>query len=432
MYRVLLISKEGDGLGVAQRLAAEGCRVSVWIEEERFAQAGRGIVDRVDDWRAEGPRADYIITDCVGLGSLEPSLKALGKPVLGCSSVLDKVELDRALGMRLFDTAGVAVPETYEFESLREAESIRKEQPWQNGWVIKPSGNLSTSKTMVIKDQSTWSACLGRLAPDCNGILQRCLDGIEVSTEGWFNGKTFLHPFNHTFEEKRFLAGDLGVNTGCMGNVVLAAPEGGDALTHATVARLSGFLLQIGYRGPLDINCIVNETGAYALEATSRMGYDAVEALAEGLTVPLSDFLYEVAAGTATSCPLAEGQTMIAVRLSVPPWPVRKPDKDAAGELVGGIDDGTLKHLFLTDLYKDNEGYKTAAGDGVLLKATAKGPSRRAEDGGVRTDYTYACRRRVYGLLDGIKISGKQYRIDIGERVNKDVAQLQQWGWMDG
>jgi len=431
MYDILLISKEGDGLGVAQRMSLEGCRVHVWIAEERFKLAGRGMVDRVPDWRACAPNSDFIITDCVGLGNLESEIKSLGKPILGCSAVLDKIELDRALGMRLFETAGVAIPETYSFKSTKEADKIRRSEPWQEGWVIKPSGNLSTSKTMVVKSETAWDPSLKQLSPDCNGILQRCLTGIEVSTEGWFNGQKFLPTMNHTFEEKRFLAGDLGVNTGCMGNIVLPASREGDALTHATVARLSGFLQQIGYRGPLDINCIVNEQGAYALEVTSRMGYDAVEALAEGLRCPLSDFLYEVACGTAQDCPLGD-QTMIAVRLSIPPWPVRKPDKDSHGETVDGINSDTLKHLFLTDLYKDGESYKTAGGDGVLLKATAKGASRRDEDNNLQTDYTFSARRKVYSLLEEIKISGKQYRIDIGSRVNKDMAQLKQWGWIDG
>lgn len=431
-YRALLISKEGDGLGVAQRMVAEGSKVRVWVAEPRFAKAGEGIVERVPEWEPSVEWADFIITDCVGLGKHETRLKGAGKPVLGCSEVLDKIELDRALGMRLFEMAGIAIPPTYEFSSCKEADTIRREFPWDKGWVIKPSGNLSTSKTMVVKDQSQWTASLACLSPDCTGIVQRVVDGVEVSTEGWFNGRHFLSPMNHTFEEKRFLAGGLGVNTGCMGNVVLAAPPGGDALTHATVARLSGFLAQIGYRGPLDVNCIVNETGAYALEATSRMGYDAVEALAEGLTVPLSDFLYDVACGTAEDCPLAEGQTMIAVRVSIPPWPVRKPDQSSAGEIVEGIDDSTLPHLFLTDLYRDTTTgeYKTAGGDGVLLKATAKGPARRLNDADLRDDYTFYARRKVYRLLDDIKVSSRQWRTDIGERVNGDMSRLKEWGWL--
>jgi phosphoribosylamine---glycine ligase len=423
MYRILIISKEGDGLGIGQRLAQEGCDVDVWVEEERFKEAGKGMVNRVTTWEPASKFADLIILDCVGLGKLEPQLKALNKPILGCSAVLDKIELDRGLGMDLFRKAGIAIPETHNFTSTSEADKIVRSLEWKTGFVIKPNGNVSTAKTMVVKDQKQWDRCLSMISPDSSGIVQRVLNGIEVSTEGWFNGREFLKPMNHTFEEKRFLAGNLGQNTGCMGNVVLNAGEGNN-LTKETVERLGGFLAQVGYRGPFDINCIVTDQGAFALEATSRMGYDAVEALAEGLNEPLSDLLYDVALGTRTKMDLTD-QTMIAVRLSIPPWPMRKPDKDSLGEPVNGIDEKTIPHLFITDLYRDREGYKTAGGDGVLLKATAIGAPRA-------TDLVGEARKRVYRLLDAISVSSKQYRIDIGERVSDEVKQLKEWGWLNG
>src|SRR5215472_9558768 len=117
-----MISKEGDGLGVAQRLQAEGCQVSVWIRDPKMERAGVGIVDRVAEWEPLLPRADLVIIDSVGLGRYEAQLKASGRPLLGCSSILDRVELDRSLGMRLFDTEDMATPETYEFDSCAEAD----------------------------------------------------------------------------------------------------------------------------------------------------------------------------------------------------------------------------------------------------------------------------------------------------------------------
>lgn len=425
MLRILLISKEGDGLGVAQRLALEGNHVDVYIAEERFKLAGRGLVNRIPSWNRAARSADLIIIDCVGMGKFEERIRAFGVPTLGLSRTLDEIELDRALGMRVFEKAGVTIPETYEFNSTAEAQHLRDSLEWQDGFVIKPSGNISTAKTMVVKNETMWDRSLSQLPPSSNGILQRCLTGVEVSTEGWFNGTKFVEPFNHTFEEKRFLAGGLGVNTGCMGNVVLNA-GGGDRLVRDTVLRLAPLLAALDYRGPLDINCIVREDGAYALEATSRMGYDAVEALAEGLNEPLGQFLFSVASGQDRKVRLTN-DTMIAVRLSIPPWPVRKPDASSHGEPIEGIDDDTLPHLFLTDIYKDDDGYKTAAGDGVLLKATAIG---RARKNGDFIDYTYEARRRVYRTLDKLHVSGKQYRTDIGERVNSEVKKLKDWGWL--
>lgn len=421
--RVLFVSKEGDGLGVAQRLALEGHVADVWIADERFARAGRGIVSRVASWQAAARRADLIIADSVGLGKYEDVARSFRQPILGFSRSLDIIELDRAKGMELFSAANIDIPETFSFTGAKEATEIPEQQGWADGWVVKPSGNLSTSKTLLCKDPALWAQCCGALPPDCSGIVQRLVSGVEVSTEGWFNGTNFVRPFNHTFEEKKFLTGDLGQTTGCMGNVVIARDS--NKLTKATVERVAPFLRHISYRGPFDINCIVNEHGAYALEATSRMGYDAVEALIEGLEEDAGTFLFEVATGTKKEMKISE-EVMIAVRLSIPPWPVRKPDTSDEPVQLRGITDDNIWHLFLTDLFQKDGEYFTAGGDGVLLKATALGSINTRG----KPDYSYEARRRVYRLLDKINVTNKQYRTDIGERVNGDLAKLKAWGWV--
>lgn len=428
MLRILIVSKNGSALGVGQRLGLEGHHVDFWCPDERTRLAGRGLVTRVTSPLPAARLSDLICLDTVGLpADLQSSLLDLGRPILGCSPILDKIELDRRLGMHLFQTAGLTIPPTWAFSSTREAARIVKEEPWQTGWVIKPNGNVSTAKTMIVKDQTQWDRCLSLISPDSSGILQRVLTGIEVSTEGWFSGKTFMKPFNHTFEEKKLFAGGLGPNTGCMGNVVLRADA--DLLVRDTVLRLQPFLAEIDYHGPIDLNCIVTPDAAYVLEATSRFGYDAIEALAEGLDQPLGDLLWDCATG-GTSMSLTD-QTMIAVRLSVPPWPHRKPDRDDEPCQIEGVDDDTLPHLFLTDAYKNATGYWTAGADGIILKATARGVARHSDDPSRLTDLTYEARRRVYRLLDRIHLADKQYRTDIGERVNSEVAQLREWGWLD-
>lgn len=431
--RVLFISKEGDALGVAQRLALEGNTIDFFCADPRFHRAGVGLVNRIDSWRPALRRADLILSDCVGLGRFEDVIHASGRPSIGFSAVLDRVELDRQLGMELFTRAGLTIPETVNFSSRRDAATLPTKSGWGDGWVVKANGNISTAKTAVVKDQAQWARAVEALPDPCSGICQRLVSGIEVSTECWFNGNNFIRPFNHTFEEKRLMNSGLGQNTGCMGNVVLATQ--GNKLTRETVERVEPFLRLIGYRGPFDINCIVNKDGAHALEATSRMGYDAVEALLEGLDEPAGDFLFDVAMGTKKDMALT-ADTMIAVRLSVPPWPMAKPNQNKDyGEPVLGINDSTIHHLFLTDVYEEKGEYFTAGGDGVLLKATAVGavtPAKTAPPRGqpAKDDYTYEARRRVYRLLDRIKVSNKQYRTDIGSRVNDEIVQLKQWGWL--
>lgn len=424
--RILFISKEGDGLGIGQRLALEGHAVDFFVASAAYRRAGQGLVNRIPSFQSALRRADLVVADGVGLSRYGDTVGRLGRPTIGFSKILDTVELDRGAGSRLFEEAGIDVPDTYEFRSVAEATSIIQREGFDDGWVVKPNGNLASAKTIVCKREEMLAGECAKLPATCSGIVQRLVGGIEVSTEGWFNGTAFVRPFNHTFEEKRFLVGDLGCNTGCMGNVVIRADS--DRLTKSTVERVEPFLRLIGYHGPFDINCIVNDSGAYALEATSRMGYDAVEALAEGLEEPLGEFLFDIAAGTKKSMKLTD-ETMIAVRLSIPPYPHRKPDDDTSAEPVLGIDDTTLYHLFLCDIEKKGGRYLTANADGILLKATAIGRVDRRPGG--KPDYTYDARRRVYRLLDKIEVASKQYRTDIGSRVNDDIAQLKKWGWLN-
>lgn len=433
--KILVVSKGGDGSGVAQRLALEGHTVSLFIAEERYDGVGRGFefgdgsVRRVGTWEGRLATHDLVLADCVGWGRQQDLLRASGVPHLGFNTTLDRVEVDRAKGMELFATAGITIPETVEFGSKAEAVALPAEQGWGDGWVIKPSGNLANDTTRTVKEPGLWERACQPLSDHCNGIAQRLVSGIEVSTEGWFNGTRFLQPFNHTFEEKRFLAGGLGCNTGCMGNVVLQAKTGGNRLTRATVEPLAQFLALIGYRGPFDVNAIVTEDEAYALEATSRMGFDAIEALLEALEEPAGEFFMRVASGDDGGL-LVSDETAIAVRLTIPPYPFRNPDRSMAGQPVLGITDSNLPHLFLCDMARDGEEYVTAGADGILLKATAMGSTRVGENG--KLDLTYNARRRVYRMLDKISVDAKQYRVDIGSRVNNDVAQLRAWGWLGG
>lgn len=417
-----MMSKEGDGLGVAHRLTQEGHDVSVWIKEPRFELAGRGIVNRVASWRSVFGRSDLVICDMVGFGPLENTLRL--KPCLSCSEFMDQAELDRGLGMRLFRAAGINIPLTIMCKNKAEAKAAVKSEEWGDGWVLKPSGNKSTSKTICVTDQETWEWSLDFI-PEGELIVQRIVKGVEVSTEGWFNGRDWVRPFNHTFEEKKFLNDGLGPTVGCAGNVVFSAPS--NRLTKSTVERLKAGLVQIGYRGPVDVNCIVDKDNAYGLEITARLGYDAIEALLEGLREPAIDLFFEVASGTKKSMKVTS-EPMIAVRMSVPPYPMAKPKEENRGEPVLGLSNGALAHVAITDLYKEGDSYLTAGGDGVLLKATATGDfsaSANADERIVRE-----ARRRVYRTLDGLKVTGKQYRTDIGLRADRDWRQLKQWGWV--
>lgn len=413
--RFLFLSESGDGLGIAHQLTKEGHKVDYFIKERGYERAGKGIVNLVNSWRPKVAGADLVVCDMVGFGLQGDLIRKMGKPILACDKVMDLLELDRSKGMEVFKTLGIKTPETFSFSNAEEAKSLLAtwEQP---GYVVKPSGNQATAATVVCRDKETFAFALEQVGKADGLIVQKIIEGVEISTEGWWNGRDWIEPFNHTFEEKRFLEGDLGPNTGCMGNVVIGARRR-NRLIRETVEKLTPFLKRTSYRGPVDINCIVNETGAYALEITARFGYDAIEALMEGLNEPIADVLFEVGMGVKKEFDLTT-EFMIAGRLSVPPWPHADESGEKKGLPILGINEKNLKHIYLSDAYREGNNYYYAASDGVVLKATARGVSVRE------------AQRRMLRTLGNIKVSDKQYRRDIGDRVDSAMSRLKDWRYI--
>lgn len=403
---ILMLSKQGDGMGIAHQLVKEGHSVKVWIKDNSYENTGLGLVDRIGSFRPHITGADLIVGDVVGFGRFRHLFDRAAKPVIGVDPFADAVELDRTRGVELFRRAGVKMPKTWAF-SCRDA-CIGGNWPQQE--VV-----LRGYKSCICPDKDTTAYVLENFKEYEPFVVQKCIEGIEVSVGGWFNGRSWITPFNHTFEERRLFEGGLGPTTGCMGTVVVAAPDDSQ-LVKSTLQRLTRTLKKAAYMGPVTVRCVVNEGGIYALGLNMSFGYDSIEAIMEGLREPTLDLLFETSRGVKKEMALTHDY-LIAVRLSVPPWPFRGSNGDVPGKPILGVGRENLSHLFLTDVYRDNGKYKVAMGDGIVLKATARGRSVRE------------AQRRVYRTLDNIQVQDKQYRLDIGSRVDKDIAQLKEWGY---
>lgn len=417
--RILMISKEGDGCGLAYRLDQEGHTVDLWIKNQEYKDALRGFVNRIDSWRPSLAKADLVICDAVGFSQYEEIFQRMGKPYLCCSPIADILELDRERGMQAFTRLGIGIPETSYFNSPEEAASLEWES--DDGYVIKPAGNVDVGKTYIVPNRQLYDWALSTYVKGQKLIVQRrVMDAIEVSTEGWFNGRDWVEPFNHTFEEKRHMVGDVGKMTGCMGNVVLPLTKA-DHLVKETVMKFEPILRKASYKGPIDINCLVQKDRLYALELTCRLGFDAFEALMTGLTEPVGSMLFEVATGIKKRIEMRT-DFLISVRVCRDPYPVGYSsmlgkDNDR-GMPITGLSEKDMPFVYLCDVYTEDGILKFSAGDGVILKATAFGRSVKE------------AQHRAYRVVKNVQAIDIQYRTDIGNRVESDMNTLREWGWI--
>jgi phosphoribosylamine--glycine ligase len=254
------ISKGGAGLPVIKKLQNEGNEVDIWISEPDNFGAGLGWVPRVDSWKSGFENVDAFVFDMVGLGDVAKQIKRRRGRVFAGHPWADEVELDRSAGLDLMQSVGIQIPETREFNFKDIREPVKFLRRRNDPYVIKPHGNMSTSSTFVADSGDQAIAMLEHFKekfPVEDFSLQRVVDGIEVSHEGWFDGQDWIDLFNITFEDKRFMTGEVGPNTGCMGSSVY---ESGGPLSTQTLHKITQILRDIDYRGPIDINLIVSES----------------------------------------------------------------------------------------------------------------------------------------------------------------------------
>lgn len=421
MASVLFISNNGDGVPLAIRLANDGHIVKVWIKDPTAKSSLEGFRNpsRVGDPLKMIDQYDIVVNDMVGTGRICDTLSEKGKLVLGGGAFNDKLELDREYGNKVAASLTKAKsPATATIENknalTKFLDSVDKPQ------VIKPLGNKITTLTLVSHDEQNRmlkSIAKERADELTPCIVQETINGVEISTEGWFNGKSWVKPFNHTIERKRLMEGDKGAQTGCMGNVVWSSS--GDRLTSHVLEPLAPLLERVNFVGPIDMNCIVNEKDAYFLEFTARIGYDAIQAWSELVKASLFDYFYGIASGQKETFDCHPGYGL-AVRLTVAPFPGKEKVKDLKGIKVIEPSKEALRHVWMADVMKRDDDYLLCGVDGVVCVVTSRGQTVRE------------CQRRVYRTIKNIVLTDDiQYRTDIGNTVEKDKQQLIDWGWLD-
>jgi phosphoribosylamine--glycine ligase len=406
-----LISKEGDFLPIMYRIKQEGNKVLIYIDKEKSRKMYDGILQKVTSGiELDIQPDDVVLFDMVGAGKEADVLKDKGYLVIGAGKLNDKIELDREAGQLLFETAGIRTPKTFPFKSFEGLEEFVRKRPAR--YVFKPNGNLETDLTYIFNSSDELISMIpyleSRCPEDTSFDLQEFIDGIEMSTEGWFNGEKFIQPLNSTMEEKRLFAGGVGPNTGCMGNVVWVwQDEQSEILYRLLFEKLEEPLRDGRYLGPLDINAIWTPDGPYAIEFTARFGYDAIQAFTRLWDEPIGEVLESLP--SMTSFPASPGKYAMAIRVSVPPYPY---EKEVPEVPILGVSKGMSQRVYLSDVYYDGKILRCAGADGYILAVADHGSSLSTISS------------RAYSTIEGMQIPGKQYRIDVGERVAGDKAAI--------
>lgn len=79
--KILYLTTDSDGLGIAKRFLDEGNSVKVFLQDG--SSAGDGLVNKVPSWRPELADADFVVCGSLDFARYEEVFKQYGKPYIG-------------------------------------------------------------------------------------------------------------------------------------------------------------------------------------------------------------------------------------------------------------------------------------------------------------------------------------------------------------
>ena len=361
------ISSNGDAIPIAQRVEQEGHRVQFYINNKKARRIGDGLVEkhkedgvlvgrhgRVDMQVLHAllsPTPDCIVYDMAdyGYGNSADSFRKLGIPVIGSCEWGDRIELDLPFSMQVMNTVGIA---------------------------HKP------------------------------------IDGIDITTELWFNGKEAIN-INHTLRDNRLMEGDKGPKAD-MGNVVWLG-SADSKLYKESIGKLIPLLQKIEYIGPLSLELTVGEHELCGRRFTAHFNYGAVFVLFEMLKGRINDLLYSTAVGISKAL-LFKSKLGIGVKLAVMP--------DRFDSTIEGLNKHNLKHFWGCAVSKDGDTYQVHKESSNVGTVTARGDEIQGFSA------LRDAKRRAMRTVNNIEVVDVMYRMDVGNKVERDRTQLKKWGWL--
>lgn len=423
--KFLFVSYDALISDIAWQVVKEGHEAKYWIRDKDSKDVGDGFVPKVDSWEKEVGWADIVVFDDVlGMGTWADNLRKKGKLVVGGSPYTDMLEDDRSFGQEELKKYGVNIIPFEDFTSFDEAVKFVQKNPAR--YVIKPSGEAQNYKRLLFvgeeedgKDviqmleayKKTWSDKIKVFQ------LQKRVTGVEVAVGAFFNGSQFMTPINVNFEHKKLFPGNIGPATGEMGTTMYWSDP--NKIFGATLQKMEAKLAEEKYVGYMDVNCIVNGQGIYPLEFTARFGYPTISIQQEGISMPISEFLYGMADGTLKEFKTKKG-FQLGIRIVMPPFPFNDDQtyNTYTKDSVIGFKKKNLEGLHIEDVKMSKDEWLVAGCSGVVMIVVGTGPTMKQ------------AKAQAYSRLSNIMIPGMYYRDDIGERWTEDSDRLHTWGYL--
>ena len=435
---LLIIDTSGMCLDLALRATSYGHKVRCYIKHNKDgsrSEVGDGLIERVPHWEDHMNWADLIF--CTDNDKYIHALERYrddGYPIFGPSVDTTRWEQDREVGAVAHTKCDIDVIPMEKFSNYDDAIAHVINNPVR--YVSKPIGDGEKALSYVSKNAADMVYMLQywkkKNSYKGDFVLQQFVKGLEFGVGGWFGRNGFSKWWCESWEHKKLMNDDLGVNTGEQGTIVRYTQT--SKLAEDVLKPAEGMLMGLGYMGYVDVNCMIEGSGkAWPLEWTMRPGwplFNIQQALHKGDPI---EWMLDLIDGKDT----LQVRTDIAcgVVISIPDYPYsRLTKKECSGYPLFGLDE------------------KDALGN-VHLSEVQMGKAPAMVDGKVKmgvpmyvTAGDYVCivsglgktvsesRDNCYDVIKNkIEIPNSiAYRTDIGCKLEHDVPELKKHGFATG
>ena len=372
----LLISARGRGISIMERIAQEGHRAIVYVNNYRDKTIGDGRVEKhktKDTLVSLDGEFDrdvllsllYPTPDCVifdeqvyGFGIVADEIRKTGIPVFGTSIWEERVSLEEKFNNKVIKTLGIGGEE--------------------------------------VNDVS-----------------------VQISTEAWFNGVETLAVV-HAMEERKLMEGGKGPGTSGMGSVVWIG-RSDSRLYDLTIGKLIPLLKKINYRGVVGVDAVVGEKGVSVPRILAGLRFGSIFPLLEMYRGKVNDLIYGMAAGVLREMKF-KASLGVGVTLAVLPFPILTGPNLYSFVPITGLNQQNLKHFWGVDVCKKGDSYLVSGNGGEIGHVTARGDEIEG------FSQLRDAKRRVMRTINNLSIPDVMYRLDIGNRVEGDRSKLKTWG----
>jgi phosphoribosylamine---glycine ligase len=430
---ILFISNICIAANLAVLLKNEGHDVRLHIVNKSYRNNFDNLVTKDDSWRKElrwVGKDGLIVFDDVGWGKTQDNLRKKGYKVFGGCEISDKLEQDREFGQKIFKELGLKTVELKDFTDIEDAIIFIKNNPKK--WVIKGNDHTSKFVTYIGEFECGKDAvCILKSYYNNKNLdrekitLHERIEGVEMGVGRYFNGTDWVGPIEINFEHTRMFPGDVGPITDEMGTLAWYDDNEKNTLFVNILNKFKPYLRSIDFRGDFEINCIVNESGIFPLEATARFGSPIVHLQSELHISPWGEFLYAVACGEKYDLKYKKGFGVVNL-IATPPFPYGK--KHSKETLYGiniyldKLNDTEMKSFHFEGISlrtgKDNGQYFISCDDGYIGYTTAV------------ADSVEKARQKSLDLIKKVVIPKAFYRNDIGKDFEKRLPELKKWGYV--